>query len=165
MIKVNNYFRYSWVLESSPSVIIEISNRFVDHCMRNLVNDIVLLILRKVLRHSPSRMSLSFALRKSHKIVGWCSGLSQSSEHCAAPPTKNNMRGYRIWWISYETVRVGGGSHSRLSARKTPEMSRSRWADNPRYVFIFQLQIGTKISISKNVPKNYHFFQEKKSHF
>ena len=50
------------------------------------------LILRKVLRHSPSRMPLPFELRKSqNKIVGWCSGLPQSSEHCA-PPTKNNMR-------------------------------------------------------------------------
>ena len=53
------------------------------------------LFLRKVLRHSPSRMPLPFELRKSQlKIVGECSGLSQSSEHWAFP-TKNNMCGYR----------------------------------------------------------------------
>ena len=47
------------------------------------------------LRHSPSRMPLPFELRKSQlKIVGECSGLSQSSEHWAFP-TKNNMCGYR----------------------------------------------------------------------
>ena len=34
----------------------------------------------------------SLELRKSHKIVGGCSGLSQSSEHWAFP-TKNNMWG------------------------------------------------------------------------
>ena len=133
MIKVNNYFRYSWVLESSPDVtdysILAVSKRCCNKLwthqsshkwaqssdrypvrrfggkIRECSCLISKLILRKVLRHSPS---LSFELRKSHKIVAWCSGLSQSSEHCA-PPTKNNMRGYRIWWITYETVRVGGG--------------------------------------------------------
>ena len=55
-------------------------------------SQVTTIILRKVLRHSPSRMSLPFELRKSYKLVGWCSGLSQSSEHWAFP-TKNNMRG------------------------------------------------------------------------